>query len=141
MHIKKPTPSDYDSILELWGICGIPSKPKGRDSYDRIVSEMKENPEYWKAVYKNEKIVGIVVGTDDGRKGWINRLAVHPEYRRKGMGKMLVESLEKEFDKKGLDIIGALVEGDNPGSMEFFEELCYEDIGAIYYSKRKSDES
>ena len=45
--------------------------------------------------FADGKLVGIVVATHDGRKGWINRLAVHPDYRRRGIAKKLIEEAEE----------------------------------------------
>ncbi len=141
MELRSVDIKDFNRIIELWDNCGLPYKPLGRDTEEKIHEEIKHNPEYWKGIYDGSKLVAIVFGTDDGRKGWINRLAVDIDYRDRGLGRRLVESLEKEFDKRGLELIGVLIEGDNPESMEFFEYLGYEDLDIRYYSKRKSEES
>ena len=133
--------SEYHRIIELWHICGLPYKPLGRDTEAKIGMEMERNPEYWKGIYHDQRLVAVVFGTDEGRKGWINRLAVQPEYRGKGLGTSLVKALEKEFYRKGIEIIGVLIEGDNLESMRFFEGLGYEDLDIRYYSKRNSDDS
>ncbi len=86
-----------------------------------------------------ETIVGVVLGTHDGRKGWVNRLAVLPEYRRRGVGRALVRELERRFRALGLNITGALVEDWNDTSLRAFRAMGYKvhrDI--IYLSKRRS---
>lgn len=138
MMIKTPDIHEYERILDLWEEGEIPYKPGGRDTRANIERELEEQPEYWKGMYHEDRLVGIIVGTDDGRKGWINRLAVDEEYRGKKIGVQLVKELEKEFHDKGLEVIGVLIEGDNPDGMEFFEKLGYEELGIKYYSKRKS---
>ncbi len=141
MEYRTFAPKDYDSLLRLWDICELPYKPKGRDTRERIEREVEKQPEYWKAVYDDNKLIAIIVGTDDGRKGWLNRLAVLPEYRNNGIGTRLVELMEEEFYRKEIKIIGTLIEGDNPESMRFFENLGYVDLDIKYYSKRESDET
>ena len=43
---------------------------------------------------KGDQRVGrVVIGSHDGRKGWINRLAVSPGYRRHGIGAALVDAV------------------------------------------------
>ncbi len=44
--------------------------------------------------YEN-KIIGTVMGGYDGHRGIMNYLAVSPDFRGKGFGKMLVEEIEK----------------------------------------------
>ncbi len=141
MEIRTLDIDDYHRLLYLWDICGLPYKPKGRDTRKRIEKEIERHPEYWKAVYELGDLVGVIVGTDDGRKGWINRLAVLPGYRDKGLGTKLLGCMEEEFYNKGIKIIGALIEGDNPESMRFFEKRGYIDHDIRYYSKRESDET
>ncbi|MFO7792600.1 MAG: GNAT family N-acetyltransferase [Candidatus Saliniplasma sp.] len=139
MEFRTPSIKEYERILELWDEAGLPYKPEGRDTRENIATELKEQPEYWIGAFKDNNLVGIVFGTDDGRKGWINRLAVDKEYRSQGIGTELVRRLESVFKKKGFKIWAALIEPDNPEGMEFFEYLDFEDDQIRYYSKRASD--
>ena len=142
--VRKLRPSDYEELLSVWEGAGLPSRPKGRDSRPELTRQMGlKTSVYLKVVVKEgakERIVAVVLGTHDGRKGWINRLAVLPAHRRRGLGRMLVEELEKRFQKMGFEICCGLIETYNDVSMNFFAKLGYvrhEDI--IYYSKRKSE--
>ncbi|MGM0510495.1 MAG: GNAT family N-acetyltransferase [Thermoplasmatota archaeon] len=141
MQFKPPSVDDYDRILELWDEAGLPYKPEGRDTKENIAEEIEEQPEYWIGAYDEDtgELVGIIFGTDDGRKGWLNRLAVDPDHRNEGVGTELVKRLERVFEEKGFKIWAALIEPDNPYSMKFFEKLGFEDLDIKYYSKRESD--
>ncbi|MFW6141172.1 MAG: GNAT family N-acetyltransferase [Candidatus Saliniplasma sp.] len=140
MDFKTPPIEDYERILELWDDGDLPYKPEGRDTRENIAKELKEQPEYWIGAYdESDKLVGIIFGTDDGRKGWINRLAVDRDYRSKGIGTELVKILENVFQEKGFKIWAALIEPDNPEGMRFFAYLGFEDDEIRYYSKRESD--
>jgi len=139
VELKTPGIEEYEDILELWDGAGLPYKPEGRDTIENIEKELEEQPEYWIGAYEEGKLVGIVFGTDDGRKGWINRLAVAEGYRGQGIGRTLVEELERVFEQKSFKIWAALIEPDNPEAMDFFEHLGFEDKNIKYYSKRESD--
>ncbi|MFP3872003.1 MAG: GNAT family N-acetyltransferase [Candidatus Natronoplasma sp.] len=136
---KTPTIEDYDRMIEIWEKNDIPCKPEGRDTRENIEEELEEQPEYWIGAYDGEKLVGMIFGTDDGRKGWMNRLAVDEDYRGRGIGKALVNQLEGEFERKGFKIWAVLIEPDNPEAMKFFEHLGFEDKKIKYYSKRESE--
>ena len=83
-------------------------------------------------------MVGAVLGTHDGRKGWVNRLAVLPGYRRRGIGGALVRALEERFREMGLKITCALVEDWNTVSLRAFRAMGYELHRDIFYlSKRR----
>jgi GNAT superfamily N-acetyltransferase len=100
---------------------------------------MKENPELFLGAFEGRILVGTLVGSYDGRKGWINRLAVDPEHRRKGIAQLLIARVEMALRKKGARIICALVETPNLESVNLFEKLGYithRDI--LYLSKRES---
>ena len=125
---------------------GLPARPRGRDSRPEMRRQMGLGTSvFLKAVVREgrkDRIVAVVLGTHDGRKGWINRLAVLPEYRRRGLGSLLVKELEGRFRKMGLDIYCGMIETYNDESMAFFARLGYvrhEDI--IYYTKRKSEKT
>lgn len=139
IEFRTPTIDDYETMIELWGKSDIPCKPEGRDRKENIEEELEKQPEYWIGAYDDDEMVGIIFGTDDGRKGWINRLAVAEDYRGLGIGKTLVEKLEEVFEEKGFKIWAALIEPDNPEGMDFFKEMGFEEGGIKYYSKRESD--
>ena len=83
------------------------------------------------------RLVGVVLGTHDGRKGWINHLAVHPDYRRQGLAQRLLAACEQALHAQGIEIIAALVERDNASSAAFFERAGYAaDVPIFYYRKR-----
>lgn len=139
MQLDTPSIDEYDRMLELWDEAGLPYKPEGRDTRENIARELREQPEYWAGAYEDGTLVGLAFGTDDGRKGWINRLAVAKEYRGNGIGTAIVEELERVFEENGFGIWAVLVEPDNPGAMAFFERMGFDDSEIRYLSKRESE--
>ena len=87
-------------------------------------------------------VVGMLFGTTDGRKGWINRLAVRPDLRRKDVAKMMIETMEARFETLGLEVFACLIEDHSDSSKRLFEEIGYKDDPAVhYFSKRLKDGS
>jgi len=86
--------------------------------------------------FDGHRLVGAVLGTHDTRKGWINRLAVHPDYRRRGIARRLVRFAERELRKQGLEMFAALIEPRNAASEAVFRHLGY-DVILIRYARRK----
>ena len=129
---------DYDALITLWNDAQLPFKPKGRDKQDKIEYELKQRRDIFLIAEINGKIVGSVFGTHDGRKGWINRLAVAPEFQRQDIAKKLIAEVEDRFSELEIDIIACLVEDWNTKSLQVFEKLGYEKHSDIvYFSKRK----
>lgn len=130
-----------ERVLALWTEAGLSHRPRGRDRPDRLEAEFRRNADLALGAYVEDRLVGAVVGTDDGRKGWINRLAVAPSHRRQGIGTTLIRHLEEGLRRRGRRLFAALVEGGNPESEAFFESLGYEVFrGVSYLTKRDSPE-
>jgi ribosomal protein S18 acetylase RimI-like enzyme len=71
------------------------------------------------------RIVGLVIGTFDGWRGNIYRLAVHPGYRGQGIARSLVAAAEERLSSQGAKRITALVEKDHPWAVGFWEAVGY----------------
>ena len=141
MEIRKLAINDYEEIIELWSRARLPYKPKGRDSKEAIAAEMKANPEFFLGAFGDNRLVGMVIISCDMRKGWINRLAVDPDYRNRGIARALIAESEKILRKHGIRIFCALIEDYNTVSRELFKECGYvEHRDIIYFSKRDSNE-
>jgi ribosomal protein S18 acetylase RimI-like enzyme len=141
VRIREMRPNDYQSLVELWGQAGLTYHPDGRDSEDRISKELGTPMALFLVAEADGRLVGSLLGTTDGRKGWVNRLAVHPEWQRKGVALALLEEMERRFDRRGILVLCALIQDDNAPSKAFFEEAGYVvDPTVVYYSKRKGPE-
>jgi ribosomal protein S18 acetylase RimI-like enzyme len=142
VEIRKLTIKDYDAIIKLWGHAGLPHKSKGRDSKEVIERQMREFPDFFLGAFRENKLVGVVIGSYESRmKGWINRLAVDPEYRRQGIGERLVARMEETLKRRGARILAALIEMPNEESFELFQKMGYKSHKDILYvTKRESQE-
>ncbi|MFQ5837444.1 MAG: GNAT family N-acetyltransferase [Thermoplasmata archaeon] len=139
--IRSLSKENPERILALWRSARLPHRPKGRDLPTALREEMRSNPDLAIGAYIDSELVGTVLGTDDGRKGWINRLAVDPDYRGRGIGTRLLQEAESALQRRGRRIIAALVEDWNEDSLVFFQSNGYrlhEDIH--YMSKRESED-
>ena len=139
VEIQALEPSDYDALLALWKTAALPHRPKGRDSREAIMSQMRRDPGLFLGAFLGGRLVGSVIASFDGRKGWINRLTVDPDERRRGIGRKLTEEAERVLRARGSQITGALVEADNSPSMALFEKCGYtihKDM--LYLTKRDS---
>ena len=88
---------------------------------------------------ENGRLIGVVLATNDTRKGWINRLAIDPDYRRQGYGEQLVRAAEEALRAAGMKLIAAFIEEGNAASLTLFDQLGYTVHPNIYYmSKRDS---
>lgn len=141
MEIKRLTINDYEKLVNLWLRAGLPFKPKGRDSRKAIEMQIQANPDFFLGAFDGDRLVGAVIASSDMRKGWINRLAVDPDYKRRGIAKALIAEAEKTLRKLSIQIFCALIEDYNKESRELFKKCGYvEHHDILYFSKRDSNE-
>jgi ribosomal protein S18 acetylase RimI-like enzyme len=136
--IRRFRTKDYHDIINLWDRAGLSFRPEGRDSIKSIKTQINNGKSIFLVAEADKTIVGCVLGTHDGRKGWINRLAVDPEIRHRQIARRLIKEMERAFHKLGLEVIACLIEKNNAISRNVFEKLGYEYYPVDYYSKRKS---
>lgn len=133
---------DYQAVTDLWTAAGLPFRPLGRDSVVKMALELTRGAAVFLVAEADRQLVGVVLGTHDGRKGWINRLAVADAYRHRGIAARLVQEVEERLSIMGIEVVATLVESSNDDSLAFFRALGYlHDPEIEYLSKRSSDES
>ena len=129
---------DYDEVVAVWRRAGLDCRPSGRESRKSIKRQLAEYGNLMIVAEDNDQIIGVAIGSHDHRKGWINRLAVLPEWRRRGVAKALIGRLEDEFKKLDIKIFCALILEGNEESISLFENSGYEQIKVKYLSKRSN---
>ncbi|MBS3816718.1 MAG: GNAT family N-acetyltransferase [Candidatus Thermoplasmatota archaeon] len=77
-------------------------------------------------------IVGYILGTEKEGYGVIASIAVSPSYRLQGIGKTLMDSIQKIMD---VDRFFITVRPSNKGAIKFYEELNFVKVGKMrdYY--------
>jgi len=138
MIIRELTHEDYDNLLLLWKEAGLSARPQGRDSQERIEAELFNDISLFLVAQENNTLVGSVLGTHDGRKGWINRLAVRPGFRNQGIAQKLVKAVEQWLASQGIEIIACLIESGNDTSVNLFRKLNYAEHEVHYMRKPKT---
>jgi N-acetylglutamate synthase len=129
--------ADYDDILTLWQHAGLPVRAGGRDAPVLFARQMAAGYQRVIGLRAEGTLAAVAVLTHDGRKGWINRLAVDPAYRHQGLARRLIAEAERWFAQEvGLEVWAALIERHNEASLLLFEELGYGRPDVVYVSKR-----
>lgn len=140
--IRRLTIDDYAAVIALWQRAGLPTvRPTGRDSRSEFERQLQHG-QIVIGLEDGDKLIGVVVATNDTRKGWINRLAIDPKYRRRGYGEQLVHAAEDALRESGLMILAALIEDYNVASLSLFNKLGYAVHPEVHYvSKRDSSDA
>lgn len=139
--IRCAAAEDYDEIAAVWTSAGLPVSAKGRDRRDAFVGQIAQFPDLYLVAVAGERIVGVVLGTHDGRKGWINRLAVDPAWRGRGIARALIQTCDEAIRRHGIGIVSALVDPGNEASCRLFASAGFmTDVEVRYFRKRDHKE-
>jgi ribosomal protein S18 acetylase RimI-like enzyme len=90
MQIRLMTIEDYEAVHDLWMTIkgfAIRSVDDSREGVNRF---LKRNPTTSVVAEKDGKIVGAILCGHDGRRGCLYHVCVHPDHRRRGIGKAMV---------------------------------------------------
>jgi ribosomal protein S18 acetylase RimI-like enzyme len=74
---------------------------------------------------RGKQVIGTVMAGYDGHRGWIYHLAVLPDYRTQGMGKVLMEHAESALKRLGCVKVNLQVLENNSGVVDFYRKLGY----------------
>jgi ribosomal protein S18 acetylase RimI-like enzyme len=122
--IRNCTLEDIQDVLKLWLESG--ATPSKTDNADAVLRAINSPMSKLLIGEIDGKIVGSIIGTFDGWRGNIYRLAVHPDYRRRDYATLLVQEAGKWFGQMDVKRVTALVEKDHPWAMAFWKAAGYE---------------
>ncbi len=111
----------YEDVYRLWEITGITLGTS--DTEKQVARVLDYNPELFIVGKVEGKIIAVVMGAFDGRRGYVHHLTVDPEFQKKGYGKVIVEELHKRFLEKGVVKVHLFVEIENEGVIEFYKKM------------------
>lgn len=125
--VIKLTEKDAFSASEIEKLCF--SKPWSEAT---LVSEMKSRYSDFFGAFEGEKLVGYIGGRTIAGETEIFNVAVSPEYRRKGIGKKLIEKFIEASKEKETDVIFLEVRASNLPAINL-----YEGAGFVFCGIRK----
>jgi ribosomal protein S18 acetylase RimI-like enzyme len=128
-------PTDYPQVIELWKHAGSGIHLRKSDEIEEIKKKVERDPDLFLVAEINYQIIGTVIGGFDGRRGMIYHLAVEHTYRKKGLGLLLMNELEKRMARKGCLRSYLLVTRDNLEAIHFYESSGWEQMDLLVYGK------
>lgn len=88
-----------------------------------------------------DKVVGYIIYWKVGDEVQVNNIAVHPDYRRRGLGEALLRHVIKRAKDQGVNFISLEVRRSNLAAQSLYRKLGFESLGVrrFYYSNPVED--
>lgn len=134
--IRAYSTSDHSGVISLWNEV-FQNEPPWNDPAVIIRRKLGVQPELLLvAVSENSQVIGTVIAGYDGVRGWVHHLAVHPDTRRKGVGRALMLAAEERLAKLGCPKLNLQVRATNASTVSFYRALGYAVEDRVSLGKR-----
>jgi len=139
--IQEMVIEDYDEVRALWEVSdGI--QVSDIDSSVSIERFLNRNAGLSFVARENDQLVGAVLCGHDGRRGYIDHLAVRSSHRRQGIGRSLVSRCLFHLMRMGIRRWNLFVLEDNQEARSFWTHLGWaEKVELVTMSRQESGDS
>jgi ribosomal protein S18 acetylase RimI-like enzyme len=124
MKIEKFKIEYYDEVVGLWRKAGV--EIVSSDTIDEVTRVLNRNPDLFLIGKLHEKVIAVVIGAFDGRRGYVHHLAVDPDYQKMGYGKTIMEALIEQFRTKNIQKVHLFIEKSNKSVIKFYSNLGWD---------------
>jgi ribosomal protein S18 acetylase RimI-like enzyme len=125
---------DEDQVIALWQQCGLvrPWNDPRRD----IATKLASQPALFLVGVLETQIVAVVMAGYEGHRGWLNYLAVGPDYQGAGYGRAIIAHAEQLLRELGCPKVSLQIRRDNAEVVGFYSRLGYREDDVISMGKR-----
>jgi ribosomal protein S18 acetylase RimI-like enzyme len=90
-----------------------------------ITKKVNANDGLFFVAEENGTLIGTAMAGYDGHRGWLYAIAVHPEFRRSGLGTRLVRHAEQALVSLGCMKVNLQLLASNEATASFYRSLGY----------------
>jgi ribosomal protein S18 acetylase RimI-like enzyme len=134
LNIRLYQPTDEESVVKLWQNCGlvVPQNNPHRD----IFLKLQAQPELFLVGVAGSQVVASIMAGYEGHRGWLNYLAVAPEFQRQGVGRCMVEAATTKLKAMGCPKINLQIRTSNIEVIEFYKRIGFALDDVVSMGKR-----
>jgi len=129
---------DEDALVALWKMCEL-TVPWNNPHKD-IARKLQVQPELFLVGILGNSLIATVMGGYEGHRGWINYLAVHPDFHGKGYGQGIMNSVETVLREMGCPKINLQIRRGNDKIASFYQKLGFTSDNVVSMGKRLEDD-
>jgi N-acetylglutamate synthase len=114
--------ADHSAALDLWRNAeGVTMRDA--DTREAIAAYLERNPGLSFVAVEDGRLVGAALCGTDGRRGYLNHVAVTNDRRRAGIGRRLVERCFAELAARGIQKCHLMVVSTNDAAKTFWASV------------------
>jgi ribosomal protein S18 acetylase RimI-like enzyme len=123
--------SDYEAVARLWRSVKLTRQDGTVESIEELRVVKERNPSTVLVAEVDGRVIGTVVGTFDGRRGFISRLGIDLAMQHHGLGSMLFKELINRFEGLGISRVVGFVSKENQGVLDFYKRFGAETMDDV----------
>ena len=123
--IRSMTIGDHDAALRLWQNTEWVHL-SDTDAREPMELFLNRNPGLSLVAHDGDELIGTILCSHDGRRGYLHHLAVDKRYRRQGIGSELVRRCLAALAKEGITKCNIYFIEENEAGMAFWERNGFE---------------
>jgi ribosomal protein S18 acetylase RimI-like enzyme len=124
VHIRAFRLTDYEEVFRLWQAVGFQGWSLLRR--EQVVKKLRRDRDLFLVACSVENIVGTVMGSWDGLRGWAYNVAVHPSHQRQGIGRALMAELDRRLWNKGARVLNLHYFNASTWARDFYHALGFQ---------------
>ena len=125
LQIRPYLEKDQQGVAALWDEA-FPDNSPWNVPEDDIKRKLNVQRELFLVAEIKGEIVGTAMAGFDGHRGWVYYVAVSKQHRRRGIGRALMDRVEKSLKDMGCPKLNLQVRSSNRDVVEFYKRLGYD---------------
>ena len=136
MQIRTMTLEDYEEVYGLWMSCPGMGLNNLDDSREGIGHFLERNPRTCLVAVEENRIVGVILAGNDGRRGYIYHTAVALSCQGRGVGTRMVQETLRALKEEGIRKAALVVFDRNEGGNAFWEKQGFTEREDLVYRNK-----
>jgi ribosomal protein S18 acetylase RimI-like enzyme len=124
------TDDQFAEVDALWRAV-FPEDPPHSHAAVAVPQKLAVQRDLFLVAVEGGHVLGTILAGYDGHRGWLYKLAVHPNARRCGIGEKLVRAAEKRLAALGCTKANLQVRSSNEEAARFWAHMGYAEESRI----------
>ena len=130
IEIRELVPDDYDAVVALWRASdGVTMREA--DQREPLSAYLRQHSGLSFIAVDKGAVIGSTLCGTDGRRGYLQHVAVAKSHRRRGIASALVERSVNALAERGIDKCHLMVLADNVDAQAFWTRIGWKERSEI----------